>query len=196
MKLGVVSDIHGNIAALKTAIDALTPVVDELLVAGDAFSDHRFSNGVVAQIRSTGARYVLGNHELSILGPSAASARTSRRVSKEHLDFVSEQPTQLRVRVGSKTLLMVHGSPWEPYGDYLAANNPKFARCDELDADFVVTGHTHTAFSARFGHTLVVNPGSLGKSDDPDRRDLVTYAILDTDTDEVEIHEFHNPLFS
>lgn len=196
MKLGVVSDIHGNIEAFHLAIDSLSPIVDELLVAGDSFSDHRFSNDVVAEIRSTGARYVLGNHELTLLGPAGVNARSSPRVDKDHLSFVSEQPLQMRVRFGSKILLMVHGSPWEPYGDYLAPGNPRFHRCDELDADYLITGHTHTAFASRFGRTLVVNPGSLGKSDDPSRRDAVTYAVLDTDSGEATLHEFANPLLT
>lgn len=195
MLLGVISDIHGNVEAMRTAVADLSGTVDELLVAGDAFSDHRFSNDVVAAVRDAGGRYVLGNHELSLLSPAGVNARTSSRVDPTLLEFVAAQPTELRVRVDGKELLMVHGSPWEPYGDYLSPTNPRFQRCDELGADFIVLGHTHTAFSKRFGRTLVVNPGSLGRSDDPERRSTVTYATLDTVTDEVVIHEFDNPLF-
>jgi putative phosphoesterase len=196
MRLGLVADIHGNIDALRLALAALADDVDEVLVAGDAFSDHRFSNDVIAEIRASGARYILGNHELALLGPAGVNARTSKRVDADHLEFVAAQPLQLRTTCGSKTLLMVHGSPWEPYGDYLMPSNPKFQRCDELDADFVITGHTHTAFTARFGRALVVNPGSLGKSDDPARRTTVTFGVLDTDSDEVTLHELPNPLLS
>src|SRR5688500_20405638 len=39
--------------------------------------------------------------------------------------------------------LMLHGSPWEPYGDYLRAHNPLWERSDELGADVLVVGHTH-----------------------------------------------------
>jgi putative phosphoesterase len=194
MRIGIISDIHGNAESMRTAIEAMAPVVDEILVAGDAFSDHKFSNEVVSEIRTAQARYVLGNHELSLLSPAGVNARTSKRVSPEQLAFVAEQDTQLRTRFGSKSLLMVHGSPWQPYGDYLGPTNPRFHRCDELDVDFLVTGHTHTAFTARFGRTLVVNPGSLGRSDDPERRSTVTYAVLDTDSDEVQLCEFANPL--
>lgn len=196
MRLGIVSDIHGNVEAMRRAVREMDGEVDELLVAGDAFSDHQFSNDVVREIRSARARYVLGNHELSLLSPAGVNARTSKRVDADDLAFVSEQPMQVRTRVGGKTLLMVHGSPWEPYGDYLSPTNPKFQRCDELDADFVITGHTHLAFAARFGRTLVVNPGSLGRSDDPERRDTVTYAIIDTESDHVEVREFANPMFA
>jgi putative phosphoesterase len=196
MLIGIVADIHGNAAAMRTAMTAMESTVDEILVAGDAFSDHRFSNEVVDEIRATGARYVLGNHELALLSPAGVKARTSPRVSPPNLAFVSEQGTQLRTNVRGKSLLMVHGSPWEPYGDYLAPTNPRFQRCDELGADFLITGHTHLAFTARFGRTLVINPGSLGRSDDPDRRETVTYAVLDTDAETAELCEFANPMLA
>lgn len=194
MKIGILSDIHGNIEAMQTAMGAIEGCVDEVVVAGDAFSDHRFSNEVVGEIRRLGARYILGNHELSLLSHAGVNARNSPRVSAKELEFVIGQPTQIRTRIGSKELLIVHGSPWEPYGDYLSPQNPRFLRCDELGVDFVITGHTHHAFSRRFGHTLVVNPGSLGKSDDPDRRSSVTYSVLDTDSEEATVFEMHNPL--
>ena len=57
---------------------------------------------------------------------------------------------------------MVHGSPWPPYGQYLVPTNPLFRRCDQLDADVIVTGHTHLPFHRRFGRTLVINPGAAG----------------------------------
>jgi predicted phosphodiesterase len=48
--------------------------------------------------------------------------------------------------------------------------------------------------ATRVGRTLVVNPGSLGQRGDPDHPGLVSYAVLDTDSDEVTIHRFPNPL--
>jgi putative phosphoesterase len=194
MRLGIVSDIHGNLEALEIALARLVGTVDEVLVAGDAFSDHRFSNEVVAQIRANDARYILGNHELTFLGPACVNARTSPRVDTDQLRYVSERPLEMRTVVDGHPLLLVHGSPWEPYGDYLHVSNPKFARCDELGADYVVLGHTHTPFVARFGDTLVVNPGSLGRSDDPALGDDVSYAVLDTGSGEAVIERFANPL--
>jgi putative phosphoesterase len=194
MILGIVSDIHGNVDALERALGQLAGEVDEVLVAGDVFSDHRFSNETVGLVRSIGARYILGNHEMSFLGPASVNARTSPRVDVDHLRFVSERPLEIRTNTGGHELLMVHGSPWEPYGDYLHPSNPKFARCDELGADFIILGHTHTPFVARFGKALVVNPGSLGRSDDPALGDDVSYAVLDTGSGEARVERFPNPL--
>jgi predicted phosphodiesterase len=170
--------------------------VDEVLCAGDAFSDHRFSNEVVAALRETGARYVLGNHEMTLLGPAGTNARQSSRVDRDHLEFVADRPSQLHARIDGCRLLMVHGSPWEPYGHYLQPASPKFQRCAELEADYVVVGHTHSPFVRRFGATLVVNPGSLGRSDDPELGDDVSYAVLDTSSGEARIERFANPLLA
>ena len=193
MRLGVVSDVHGNAVALQRAVDAMAGSVEEILCAGDAFSDHRFSNEVVEVLRGSDARYVLGNHELTFLGPACRDARKSPRVRAGNLDYVSRHGTEIRTRFGDKRLLMVHGSPWEPYGEYLHPSHPKFQRCDELEVDYLVLGHTHQPLVARFGRTLVVNPGSLGRSDQPGAGDVVTYALIDTSDDHVEVREFANP---
>lgn len=194
MLLGIVSDIHGNAPAMAQALSQLSTLADEVLVAGDAFSDHMFSNEVVAQIRDAGARYIQGNHEMTFLGPASAAARGSSRVDRRHLQYVADRPLQIRTEVDGKTLLMVHGSPWKPYGDYLQPTSSKFSRCGELGADFVILGHTHSPFHVWFGGTLVVNPGSLGRSDDPALGDDVSYALLDTTTGETTIVRFPNPL--
>jgi putative phosphoesterase len=193
MKLGLLADVHGNATALHQALDELAGEVDAVLVAGDAFSDHRFSNEVVAAIRHADALYVLGNHELTFLGPGGVRARASPRVSRTELAHVLAAPTSLRRTVGGMRVLMTHGSPWPPYGRYLAPGSPEFDRADELDADLVVLGHTHLPMVRRVGRTLVVNPGSVGMSDQPDSGDEVSYAVVDTGTGEVSLRRFANP---
>ncbi|MCH7661594.1 MAG: metallophosphoesterase, partial [Euryarchaeota archaeon] len=67
MKLGIVADIHCNIAGLRIALDRMGPV-DELICAGDAVYQFRFSNEVIALLKERNARYILGNHERVLLG--------------------------------------------------------------------------------------------------------------------------------
>lgn len=193
MKLGIVADAHGNAAAFNRALGDLSAEADAVLMAGDAFSDHRFSNEIVGSIRRSDALYVLGNHELSFLGPAGTRARASSRVSRSELDYVMAAPTEVRCTIGGMRLLMVHGSPWPPYGRYLTPDSPEFDQVDELDVDLIVLGHTHIPFARRVGHTLVVNPGSVGMSDQPTRGDQVGYAVVDTDSGEVTFRAFDNP---
>ncbi|MCE3550831.1 metallophosphatase family protein [Pseudonocardia sp. RS11V-5] len=193
MKLGIVADAHGNAAAFDRALGELASEADALLVAGDAFSDHRFSNDIVRAIREAEALYVLGNHELSFLGPGGVRARESARVSRTELAYVEAASTELRCTIGGLRLLMVHGSPFPPYARYVDPESTEFERAGELDADLVVLGHTHLPMARRVGPTLIVNPGSVGMSDQPARGEQVGYAMVDTDSGEVTFRSFDNP---
>lgn len=193
MKLGLLADVHGNVEAFDRALGELTGEVDALLVAGDAFSDHRFCSEIVRAVRESDALYVLGNHELSFLGPAGARARESPRVAPRELAYVREAPTELRCTIGGVRLLMVHGSPFPPYARYLDPTSPEFERAGELDADLVVLGHTHLPMARRVGSTLIVNPGSVGMSDQPARGEQVGYAVVDTGSGEVTFRSFDNP---
>jgi putative phosphoesterase len=193
MKLGLLADVHGNVAAFERALTQLSAEADEVFVAGDAFSDHRFSNEIVGAIRREGVHYVLGNHELSFLGPAGARARESARISRTELDFVRRTPTELRGTFAGVRVLVVHGSPWPPYGRYLDPASPEFDRVGELGADIVVLGHTHLPAARRVGRTLVVNPGSVGMSDQPGLGDRVAYAVVDSGSGEFSFRTFPNP---
>ena len=184
MLVGVVSDIHCNITALDAALDAMGDRVDDVFVAGDSVYEYRMSNDVVERIRGLGAPYVLGNHEMVLLSPAGAPARARPDVRAGNLDFLATVPTRFERTVGGRRVLMVHGSPWEPYNDYLYESSPGWARCQQEDlADILIVGHTHVPMAARKGRTLVVNPGSVSepRGPDPDRRG--SYAIIDTDAD-------------
>jgi len=186
--VGVVSDIHCNLTALDAAIDAMNGRVDEILVAGDVVYEYRLSNEVVERIRSLGVPYVLGNHEMVLLSAAGAAARARPGVRAENLDFLATVPTRIELQFGSQHLVMVHGSPWEPYNDYLYESSPGWDRCDEeFIADILVVGHTHVPMAARKGRTLVVNPGSVSepRGSDPERRG--SYAVIDTDVAEAWI---------
>jgi putative phosphoesterase len=192
VKLGLVSDAHGNAEALDLALTALEPRVDAILFAGDAFSDHRFSNEVVARLLDVEATYVLGNHEVSLLGPAGRAAREAPHVRSQLLEHVRSRPSEAVLATGGRRVLMVHASPWSPRYQYLTPASRELDRCDELDVDFLVIGHSHLPFARRVGRTLVVNPGAVGRSDRPDSDD-VGYAVLDTDSGQVEHVSFPNP---
>ena len=50
MRIGIVSDLHGNINGLDLALERMGDV-DEVCRPGDAFNQDRFSNEVVARLR-------------------------------------------------------------------------------------------------------------------------------------------------
>lgn len=192
MRLGILSDIHGNLAALDCAL-ARMGAVDEILCAGDAFYQFRFSNEVVARLKEIGARYVLGNHEDILLSAAGERAQQAPTVNRELLEWTRAQPHQLRTTVDGKRLLMFHATPWEPNREYVYAGSPAFQRLAREEADLIIYGHTHHQTVSRVGSALVINPGSLGEPRDPNNDFQVSYAVLDTNTGLVQIDNFPDP---
>ena len=185
VKIGVLSDIHCNVANMRRAMAEMSRIVDEVIVAGDAVYEYRFSTEVVRIIRQGKFPYVLGNHEKSLLGPHGQRARSRPDVTEGELRFMSERPSRLDLKIGGRTLTLVHASPWHPYDSYLGPDDPLWQRCTDLNTDFVVTGHTHLPSVRRVASTTVVNPGSIGESHEPEGGG--SYAIIDLSSAEVQI---------
>jgi putative phosphoesterase len=192
MRIGIIADIHCNADALRIALERMG-AVDELLCAGDAVYQFRFSNDVMALLRERGARYVLGNHEDVLLGRWGQHARSVADVREEELAYMASQPSTIETRVNGKSLVMVHGSPFEPHNEYIYPNSPSLSRFAEIDADYIVLGHTHYQMAERVGRALVINPGSAGEARDPRNHFKLSYAILDTASGEVTFDDFQDP---
>jgi len=192
MKLGVISDIHCNHEALRIALERMGPV-DELLCAGDAIYQFRFSNEVIGILRQRQTRYVLGNHEEVLLGHWGERARSADWVSREELEHMAARPSRIETVVGGRRLVMVHGSPFEPHNEYIYPNSRSLSRLATIDADYVILGHTHYQMAERVGRALVINPGSAGEPRDARNAFQLSYAVLDTETDEVRFDDFPDP---
>lgn len=192
MKLGIISDVHCNHEALRIALDRMGQV-DELLCAGDAVYQFRFSNEVMELLRERGARYILGNHEDVLLGHWGERARSADWVRRDELAYMAEQPYRIETSVNGKKLVMVHASPFEPHNEYIYPNSPSLSRLGTIDADYVILGHTHYQMAERVGRVLVINPGSAGEARDARNAFQLSYAILDTETDEVVFENFQDP---
>jgi putative phosphoesterase len=163
---------------------------DELLCAGDAIFEYRFSNEVIELLRERNARYVLGNHETVLLGPLGVRARSAPSVRADALAYMQGMPLQLDVQVNGKRLLMVHASPFGPYDQYLYPGTRELQRLAGVDADYVVLGHTHAQMAERIGRALVINPGSAGDARDHANGRRLSYAVLDTASDEILFDNF------
>ncbi|OGO53279.1 MAG: hypothetical protein A2148_09135 [Chloroflexi bacterium RBG_16_68_14] len=192
MKLGIVADVHCNIEGLRAALELMGPV-DELICAGDALYQFRFSNEVLALLRERGARYVLGNHERVLLGPWGEAARSAPRVRRDLLDYLAGQPYHLETRVNGRKLVVVHGSPFDPRDEYLYPNSPSLRRLAGIEADIIVLGHTHYHMAQPVGRALVVNPGSAGEPRDHRNGFRLSCAVLDTQSGEVIFHHYDDP---
>ncbi len=192
VKVGIVSDIHCNGAGLAQAL-ALMGEVDELLCLGDSIYEYRFSNEVVRLLREREAQVILGNHEECFFGPQGERARTRDGIDPELAAWLAGRPHRRELECGGKRLLLVHSTPWEPRGAYIHPESRELDRFAEADANFVLYGHTHQQVVRRVGPVLVINPGSAGEARDHRNGRLLSCAVLDLASEEVQLFDYPDP---
>lgn len=189
MRIGIVSDVHCNHRGLLQALDIIGDA-DELICLGDSIYEYRFSNEVIRLLMERGAHAILGNHEEGFLGPHGARARAAEWIDPSLVGWLAARPHRLTLEVGGKRLLLVHSTPWEPRGAYIYPHNSEIERFAEVDADYVLYGHTHHQLVRRVGAAVVINPGSAGEARDHGNGRQLSCAVLDTANGEVVVTDF------
>lgn len=194
MKVGIVSDLHCNIRGLDLALEAMGDI-DELLCLGDSIFEYQFSNEVVTRLIERKAHIVLGNHEEVFMSSAGSRARERPGIDPDLLAFLGSQPHRKYLELGTKRLLLIHSTPWEPRGEYVHPHSAKLDRFAEADADIVLYGHTHCQVVKRVGKVLVINPGSAGDGRDSRNGRLLSCGVMDTVSEEVRVIDYADPRF-
>ncbi len=167
MKVGLVSDIHCNVAALDIAFGLLSDC-DEVLCAGDLMYQYRFEGEILKALLRRRAHPILGNHDKTILYTPNHPLRRAAKVPQKMLELLGSLPSNLAMEFGGVRIRMFHGAPWDevagPSAHYLyPEDKAAMARLAAVDADIIVLGHTHQPYATESAGRLVVNPGSCGE---------------------------------
>lgn len=178
VRIGIVSDIHGNADGLSCALDRMGDV-DELICLGDMVEEYRFDNEVIALLREREARCVLGNHDVGLLSAHGERARTAAHVDPALVAWMTSQPLSIETTMMGKRIVITHASPCRPHTQYVLPHTPELRRIADVDADLVLIGHTHKQMVQRVGRPLVVNPGSAGQARDHANGKRLSYAVLE-----------------
>ncbi|MEM1931093.1 MAG: metallophosphoesterase family protein [Sulfolobales archaeon] len=212
MRVLIVSDIHGNYDAL-TAVLEHAARWDYLWVLGDLVDYGPEPHVVVDTVRALKPDLVvLGNHDYAVaydkdcgcapelhdLSEYTRQRISLRLLSREQLEWLKSLPTHRVVEVGAARAFVVHGSPRNKLFGYLKPSLPQYelmlaltpsvyaVRPNPVDAELVVTGHTHVQADFRAGASRVLNPGSVGQPRDGDWR--AAFAVLETDSLAVSLY--------
>jgi len=155
MNIGIISDVHGDYAALEAAFDRLDGYhqVEHILCAGDLVGRGPDPDRVVQVIRERAIPTVRGNHDEWSYGLSA-----------ENKAYLKNLPLDWRGEFGGQTLYMCHGKPgnnlWGLYRNHISDTLLNMM-LTSLGANVLITGHTHIPLYVRVQQGCVVNPGSL-----------------------------------
>jgi len=182
MKIVIISDIHGNIDALR----ALPEPYDELWVLGDLVNYGPEPAAVIDFVQSKASVVVAGNHDYSIgfnQDPRCSArfrqmAEATRRYTDSvlgpaHKDFLRRLPRYAETLRQGTRFHLCHAIPSDPLFGYCQADSPRWpAEIEDLKSDVLLVGHTHLPSLQSMGSRSVVNPGSLGqpKSGSPEAR--------------------------
>ncbi|ELY65580.1 metallophosphoesterase family protein [Natrinema versiforme] len=192
MKVGLVSDIHGNRVALEAVLEDMPPV-DELYCAGDVVGYNPWPADCVDELRERGVPTVMGNHDAAVAAETpfrfngmakAGVEYAEQELSANQLEWLGSLPAE-RLECDGRVKL-VHGHPDDP-DRYTRYTYPEeFSPRILGDEDVLVLGHTHDQGARQFAEGIVVNPGSVGQPRDGDPR--AGYAVLDLDALTVDTH--------
>ena len=210
MRIGLISDIHGNLPALEAVLaDVRAAGADQVICLGDVAVMGPQPRETVAALRDLGCPMVMGNTDAWLLDPHPHPPRDADtpiinaiewwcagQLLPQDLAFVrSFRPTVALSPGAGTNLLCFHGSPRSNV-DAITATTPG----DELDAmlagahsTLLAGGHTHTQLLRRHREMLLINPGStgypveLGPANDMRNPPWAEYALVTLDAQRLSI---------
>ena len=149
MRILVLSDIHANLTALTSALDAATERWDSAVCLGDVVGYGPDPNEVATKIQELNAKTIRGNHdkaatdlmETDDFNPVAKAAVdwTRSHLSPDNLKWLSELPSG---PLETNGIVLVHGA-FQDEDEYVFT--PAQALEGLLDSTAAITffGHTH-----------------------------------------------------
>lgn len=180
MRIALIADIHGNLAALDAVRDALGAARrDRIVCLGDVAATGPQPREVLDRLRGLECSLVMGNADAELLGPTEPGAEPDEfaanifditRWAAAQLDaadraFVAAFEPTIEIALGMDTrLLCCHGSP-RSFDDVIVAATPD----EEIEgtiggheAEVYAGGHTHIRMLRGWRGREIVNPGSVG----------------------------------
>ena len=160
-RLGIISDVHGDVHALRDALDRMSSMgCGLILCAGDLVDYGLFPDETIELLRHEHVQVIRGNHDRWALSPSALASAT---LSKRSQAFLRGLPRSWSDTIEGVRVAMHHASPGS---DMLSiepdASPEELAEwLGEARADVLIVGHSHLRLSMTSPRGLVINPGAL-----------------------------------
>lgn len=153
LKIGVISDVHSNLAAFEAVLNGLSKARAEVIWSlGDLVGYAAQVNESIQLLKSLKMPYVhiAGNHDLGAVGlisrqdfnsdGQAALNYTEKVLTRENHRFLSSLPKTFQPR---PEVLLVHGCPRDPIWEYLLTIEQAESCFHYFNQSICFFGHTH-----------------------------------------------------
>ncbi|HKZ40151.1 MAG TPA: metallophosphoesterase family protein, partial [Candidatus Hodarchaeales archaeon] len=129
MKIGIISDLHSNLAATKAVFNKLESIgVEEILCTGDLIGYYTNPLEIIDFVRSRTKYVICGNHDAiaisddldemqyfnSVAREALVWTRDLLATNKEYWDYIRNLPLTLKIELDGVKILLAHGTPTEP----------------------------------------------------------------------------------
>lgn len=203
--LAVISDIHGNLAALETVLkDINQQDISEIICLGDVANFGPQPIECIEQIAEVGCPIIFGNTDERLINPRTLEEDyrseeshliidienwCSRQLSQKHLDYLESYLPKLESEYKGISCVFYHGSP-KKFTDLIVATTPYDVIEDyfseyETRPTLCIGGHTHAQLLRRHKQSFIINPGCVGiPYEEPSKEQSINpswaeYAIVD-----------------
>ncbi len=193
MKLGVISDVHGDPRALASAWEHMKALgAEKVVCAGDVAGYGPNPAAACAFLEARGVQTARGNHDRWAIErrPWRRDPFGGGNPGRRGRAFLRDLPTDLILEDGGRIVVVVHGSIRSDLEFIRPATHPPEVLREDLqycDADLLLHGHTHVPMWYRDRFGLVVNPGSLVSASVV--RSSQTFALVDLASLAVSFHD-------
>ena len=210
-RVGIFSDIHGNLQALEAAFRVLEDEerVDRYYCCGDIVGYGGNPNECVELVRAKNCPVTAGNHDYAALGMTdtsyfneiakAAIQWTGAVLKPENADFLRSLP----LTIVENEFMIVHSSPKDPEAwNYILTLPDARVNFEHFDTQICFVGHSHQPFIIEYiggklscvvqpfvsvveDRRYMINVGSVGQPRDGNPE--ASYAIYDRAQRKIEI---------
>lgn len=182
MKFAIISDIHGNMLALRSVLeDIKSNNVDKIFCLGDLAMAGPDPNKTIEFVKTQNWTIIQGNtdkmianfsedlfEKLSSVAPIMANAlkQDVEEISNENIEYLKNLPENKSVELEGLKILLVHGSPRkndENIYPNLPANEIE-EMIKNVDETVIFCGHTHIPCGYQTeSKKSIINVGSIGR---------------------------------
>ena len=219
MGIAIISDIHGNLEALKTVLEDIKKRgIDKIYCLGDIISKGSHLQECVDLVRENCEVVIKGNCDLFFSREHNTEGYKEQlikmieynknKMNEETMNYLINLPYCYEFYLSGRLVRLVHAHPEDIYkfvGNIDSLENfyslflPSENTISQEKADILVYGHIHTPYVQKIYNRYILNAGSVGNSLDVFRNDskdgnlrntaLANYLILSGNLDSRNIDD-------
>ncbi len=179
-KIAIISDIHGNLEALKTVLqDIAKRKIDHIFCLGDTVAKGTHMHECLELVRKNCEVVIQGNCDYAYSLPIPKEKWDTRyrwnrqKLTEDDIAYLRSLPFSYEFYLSGRLVRIFHATPSNIQGtvgniDSLENLYNLFLPSDKTPsqekADLVLYGHLHTAFLQKIYNRTIINVGSVGNS--------------------------------